>query len=287
MRESSLRYLLAVALVVVAGYGAYVGVSEYAQEPPNAASAATPTETPAVTTTDESPERELAPGLTWDGVTDPSNLSSAHANQLRNTSYATALVETTWSENRSTHWHVDAHTRVGANGSPVSFAWNTSGVPPGAGPLTVDVALWHNGTHSFTRYVDQNGTADYRRSSPERDLLAGVPGRGSFVRSIFGSVNTTVVERIEDDGTTLYRVVSTSQPRYASVSDRPRSNYSLSALVDSSGLVHRYHVAYDVHDDGQTLHVSRTWRLSAVGTTTVEQPPWVDEAKNATANRDS
>lgn len=284
MREAHLRYLLVAALVVVAGYGLHVALSEQPGESPVDAAATTPTRTPTPTTTESA--EELAPGLTDEGVTDASNLSDAHTNRLRNTSYTVVAVQTTWNENRSIYWTVDSHARVSTGGSPVHFVWNTSGVPPDPSTFGSDVAIWHNDTHSFTRYVDRNGTANYSRSAPEQDMLGSTPGRGAFIRSIFGAVNTTVVERIDHDETTLYRVVSTSQPRWELVSDRPRSNYTLSALVDSSGLVHRYQVSYDVHVDDSTHHVSRTWRLSAVGSTTADQPVWIDEAKNATAERE-
>lgn len=281
MREAHLRYLLAAALVAVAGYGVYSAAPQQTGEVP-VASAATTTQTPVPTTT--GPPEQLAPGLTRDGVTDASTLAGAHADQVRNDSYTVVVAGTTWNANRSVYWRVDSYARVGAGGSPVLFVWNTSGVPPDVSTLRSDIAIWHNDTQSFARHVDANGTAHYHRSAPERDVLGSTPGRGPAIRSLFGAVNTTVVERIERNDTTLYRVVSTAQPR-SMVSDRPRSNYSLSALVDSSGLVHRYRVSYDVHEDGRTLHRSRTWRLSAIGTTTVGEPAWLDDAVNATANR--
>lgn len=280
MREVHLRYLLAVALVVVAGYGLHLAVSEQAGESPADASATTPTRTPVETAT-ESPE-QFAPGLTEAGVTDARALAGAHGDRLRNTSYTVVAVRTTWNENRSIHWTADSHARVGAGGSPVQFVWNTSGSPPDSSTLRADVAIWHSDTHSFTRFVDRNGTANYSHSAPQRDMLGSTPGSGTSIHSLLGAVNTTAVERIDAGDGTLYRVVSTSQP-HSALFDRSRSNYSLSALIDSSGLVHRYRVSYDVHEDGRTRHVTRTWRLSDVGSTTVEKPPWLDEARNATA----
>lgn len=284
MREEHLRYLLAVALVVVAGYGVYIAISEQASESPAAESAATtPTPTPVPTT--EAPPEKLAPGLTDEGVVDPWNLSHAHANALLNTSFSRYTATVRWSSDGRYATQVTSHVRVASGGYPMHFARNVTGDDPGVNLVSADVEVWREGNVSYVR-TTANGTTNYQRTTPSRDLYSGPVTGWDDIYSLFSAVNTTTVERIERDGTTLYRVVSTSQPE----SDQfrgSRSNYSLSALVDSSGLVHRYRVSYDLHEDDRTLHLSRTGRLSAVGSTTVERPAWVEEAENATAGRGS
>lgn len=283
MREAHLRYLLAAALVVVAGYGVYTAAPQAGESSaPSATTAPTPTAVP----TTEEPAEKLAPGLTSEGVTDVWALSSAHANQLRNTSYTAVSVGSTWNDNRSFVWNVYATTQASHANSSVYFTRNVSGTTSPTGGLGRNVVLWHNDTHSFTRYVRQNGTVTYRQTTPTQDLLRGNPATESFVAPLFGSTNTTIVERIERNGTTLYRVISTSQPESETAAGIDRSNHSVSALVDSSGLVHRYQLSYDIHQAADsTLHISRTWRLTGVGSTTVTKPEWVDEARKETTSR--
>lgn len=284
MREEHLRYILAAALVVVAGYGVHLAVTEQAGGPPAGQSpATTPTPTPVPTT--ETPPEQLAPGLTWDGVVDPWNLSHAHANALLDTSFSTSAVIVRWSSDDRYATQATSHVRVAAGGSPMHFARNVTGDDPGPNQVAADVEVWREGDVSYVKTTSNDAT-NYHRTTPSRDLYSGPVTAWDAIYSLFAGVNTTTVERVERDGTTLYRVVSTSQPE-SDRFGRSRSNYSLSALVDSSGLVHRYRVSSDVHEDDRTLHLSWTWRLSAVGSTTVEQPPWVEEAKNATADRGS
>lgn len=282
MREAHLRYLLAAALVVVAGYGVYSAAPQQAGESP-AESAATPTATPPGTATTAPPE-QLAPGLTDEGVVDSWALSHAHANVLLNASFSVSSVETRWASDGSHRSRSAGYVQVTEGGTPLYFARDISGDDRGPSELDADVELWREENVSYARFVSENGTS-YRESTPTQDILSGPITGWDAIYTLFTGTNTTTVERVERNATTLYRVVSTSQPR-PGLSTRERSNYSLSALIDPSGLVHRYRVTYDAHEDGRTLHVARTWRLSSVGSTTVEQPGWLDEARNATAERE-
>lgn len=281
MREAHLRYFLAAALVVVAGYGVYSAAPQQAGESPAESAATTPTATPPGTATTAPPE-QLAPGLTDEGVVDSWALSHAHANVLLNASFSVSSVETRWTSDGSRRVVATGTTRVAEGGTPLYFAREVAGDDPGPTVIDADIELWRTENVSYTRFVSENGTS-YRESTSTQDILSEPATAWDGIYTLFVGVNTTTVERVERNATTLYRVVSTSQPR-PGLSTRERSNYSLSALIDPSGLVHRYRVTYDAHEDGRTLHVTRTWRLSGVGSTTVEQPGWLDEARNATAS---
>lgn len=280
MREVHLRYLLAAALVVVAGYGVYTATPQGADESP-AASATTPTRTPAPTTT-ESPE-QLAPGLT-DGDVDAWTLSHAHADALSNTSFTVASTRTIRDANGTLRLHDSYTHRIAAGGWPSRVTSNTTANR--ARDLGYvgyhDVESWNNDTVSLFAITRENGSTIYQRRGARE--VGSDATRWSDLYQLLGTVNATVVDRIETDGTTRYVVVSTSQPdpqafRY------PRTNVTVMAVVDEQGLVHRYTTSYDTYRSDEWVHVTRTVRFLAIGRTTVEKPPWFDEALNATADR--
>ena len=276
MRETHLRYLLAAALVVVAGYGVYTAAPQSGDSLRSTGTTpvGTPTQPIPISTTAK-PSEQLAPGVTWNGVVDPWNLSHAHANTLLNNSFRISTVETQWTSSGSNSSRSMGYVRAEAGGSPLHSTFEVS--------ADAELEIWREANASYTRYDSGNETK-FRRAPRANDRLAGPITSWDAIYTLFASVNTTTVEQVNRNGTVRYRVVSTSQPPQELFTNR-RSNYSLSALVAPNGLVYRYQEIYDLHSGGRTLHVSRTWRLSNLGSTTVTEPAWVDEARNATTSR--
>lgn len=285
MREAHLRYLLAVALVVVAGYGVYIAISEQAGESPAAESAATtPTRTPAPTTTG-TPSEELAPGVTRDSV-DAWTLSHAHRERLQDASFTVASTRTIRDANGTLRLQASTTHRIAAGGWPSRVTSNvTANRARELGYVGhSDVDVWQNDTISLFAVTLENGSTIYQRRGAHEVTRDAT--HWSDLYQLLGTVNTTVVERIDTNGTTRYVVASTSQPD-SRVFRTPRANVTLIAVVDEDGLVRRYTVSYDTSRDDEWIHVTRTVRFLAIGRTTVEKPPWFDDAMDATANRDN
>lgn len=280
MREAHLRYLLAAALVVVAGYGVYTAAPQGGESP---AVSTPPTGTPTPVLTTEGPSDVLAPGLTWEGVVDPWNLSHAHANVLSNTSYSTSSASVRWTTNGSYASRSVGYVRVAEGGRPFHARFGSAG-DERTGRFEPDVEIWAETNTSYVRYGSGNGT-HYRKTGASQDPFRGSVTNWDTIYSRFSGVNTTTVEEIAQNGTIRYRVVSTSQPAPKLFSHR-RSNYSLSTLVGPDGLVYRYQESFDLHGGDRTIHVTQTWRLSNVGSTTVSEPGWVETARNATAGQE-
>jgi hypothetical protein len=280
MREAHLRYLLAVALVVVAGYGVHLAISEQAGESPAESAATTPTRTPAPTTT-ETPG-ELAPGLTRDGV-DAWTLSQAHRERLRDTSFTVASTRTIRDANGTLRLHGSYTHRIAAGGWPSRMTSNTTAtrIRELGYAGYYDVESWNNDTVALFAITRENGSTIYQRRGAHE--VASGATHWSDLYQLLGTVNTTVVDRLETNGTTRYVVVATSQPD-SRVFGTPRANVTVTVVVDEEGLAHRYTASYDTYRNDEWIHVTRTVRFLAIGRTTVEKPTWFDDAMNATTS---
>lgn len=310
MRRRTALTLLTVAMLVLAGCN---NIPSGGSAPPTTApdSSATTTigglDETTTTATTESPDTtqtndqsdQLAPGLAESGVIDAAELADAHAAVLVNTSYTTDGQRHVWngSANRSENatsemasFRVNSTTKVVHDPTRVFWSYDTAGnasVTPAVFPG--DIEVWSGENRTFEAVEGPNGTT-YRESNGRGVSVASARTGRDSLATLFGALNTTVTETSQN-GTTLYRVNSTG------VSDRDAlaslfaaesvSNVSMTALVDSDGLVHEYHVEYDAATGNRTWQVSQTTRFSALGQTTVERPSWYGEAVNATANQTS
>lgn len=248
--------------------------------------------TPAAVPTDEptpTPVQRLAPGLTGDGVFEAITLGDAHASVLDNTSYtmrenSTAVYSNGTVFNRGT---VDA--QIAANDSRYYVVLNRSGVVLGGG--TLGRTTWSNGERVLVAETRNNSTSYQSPRGAEREPLSPRealffdPTNREEIYAYFGAVETRVADRETRNGTRLYRIEATEVTYPAAFVVRwnnPR-NLSMTALVDSRGLVHEYRLRYTATLDGETVEVTRRVRYSNLGNTTIERPPWYDAAiANAT-----
>lgn len=243
-----------------------------------------PTFSTAATDANESTETsDLPPGLAADGVTDPLALADAHHEALRDASYT---VSTSYEFRRP-------------NGTLVGHGTSTSAVAPGRasfhtvstrtyrdagetlGLEHVETATWGEDDRAVTARTRSNGSTEYR----ERALRPSMrPDTGSeALYTAFSAVDTTVATQAERNGTTLYKVVTTSEPAPESVYAGD-ATYSAVAFVDSDGVVRTFRQTYRTTYGDRPAIATRTVRVDAVGNTTVERPAWADRAtENATA----
>lgn len=255
------RTLVVALLVVLGGVG---GATTFS-------TAATDADEPTQTT-------GLPPGVTADGVTDSLALADAHQRALQNTSYT---ISTT-------------HEYRWPNGTLIGHGTTTSQVAPErASFYTVTSQTYRNATRTMgvehaeiARWGDEEGLL-IARDLPDRPIEyreRSTDGRSpgpetgwDTVYTAFDSVNTTVPTQVERNGTTLYKVVTASQPEPASVYSDD-ATYSAVAFVDSDGIVRTFQQTRRTTYDDRPAILTRTIHVTEVGDTTVERPSWADDA---------
>lgn len=263
---------LAVCLVVVLGGVAGATAVSPATERPEDPTRASP--------------GDLSPGLSENGVTDPLALAKAHERTLQNVSFT---ISASFEYRRP-------------NGTLIGYGSTTSRVAPDATSFyTVTTQTNRNETrrmgvahYTMERWADENRTLTARSvpgAPPEygdrsrTDAHVRPDSGWETLYTAFDAVDTAVVNRTERNGTTLYRVVSTSQPRPNSVY-ADDATYGVTALVGSDGIVRTFQLSHETTFDDRPAMVTRTIRVTEVGNTTVERPAWSDRAtENATLDR--
>ena len=240
------------------------------------------TETTAETT---APDADLAPGLNESGVADPWKLADAHRGALNDTSY-TVRTNLTARGNGTILAHTNSTVKVAAGGTPQRTRYEVGGERPGViGAFGRDVEAWSDENRTLYAMEGPNGTT-YQRVSDDQRPSSGTPAGRDHIYLLLSGFETTVTGTETRDGTTLYRVNSTDVAQPEILADELRTetvrNASLSALVTEDGLVREYHVEYAGTVENATVEVERTTRFTRLGETTVERPPWYDEAVNAT-----
>ena len=284
MRRSVAAALLALSVVLAGCNGLVLGGDGTPEE----------TLTPVDVPTDDptpTPVSQLAPGLTGEGVTDAFALGDAHASVLDDTSYTMVENSTVVYSNGSIYsrWTTDA--RLAANDSRYYVVQNGSVGKSVDGTDTYRMALWSDGERALLAEERNNDTSYRSPRSPEGESVPPVEALGpdptnrEAIYAHFGAVETRVVNRTTRNDAMLYRVEATemtSSVAFERVWRNPR-NLSMTALVDSQGLVHEYRLHYTATLNGDTIEVTRRVRYTALGDTTVERPSWYDEAvENAT-----
>jgi hypothetical protein len=277
MRNSIPIVLFAAAVVLAGCNGLVLGGDE----------TSTSTLTPVAVPTDEptpTPVSRLAPGLTGQGVTNAFALGEAHASALDDTSYTMRESHTVEYANGTVYNHGTTDVRLTTNESRYSLHQNASGTLFGGG--TFARAIWSNGERVITAETTNDSTSyDAPRNVegepiPPREALMFDSTKRQQLYAYLGAVETRVTDRTTRNGTTLYRVAATNvtDPAAFEVQWTNPRNLSLVALVDSRGLVHEYRLDYTATLGGSPVDINRRVRYTDLGNTTVERPPWYDEA---------
>lgn len=277
-----MRRALVALLVVLAGCSALAPGPD----------ANTETVTPAPVPTDS----PLPPGVEPDGVTDASALAAAHAAALGTSSYTLVTNRTVRTANGSLRSALTV--RLGLSAGPSRDYHARVSVDGPAGPLVIGepptrAEYWANDEvylrrqtiderTVYSRYDDTDayvGTWSFWLGTVALDL-----GPETDLRSTLDGFETRVADRSSEDG--RVHLVGTTARSDEFVDDPAAvegvENATLHAFVAESGFVESYHVVYDATlVDGERVRVKRTVRFERVGTTTVDRPPWYDEAMAA------
>jgi hypothetical protein len=213
-----------------------------------------------------------------DGVsengTDLATLSNAHNEALNGSSFALSL-------------------DVSQNGSVAnrSIAVDAA-VGPDRDTVRVDISGANQSMATYTtaekRYlrITAGNRTNYRASERTADRTKLLPSSYSGAEYLdrFGGqveANFTPTKVREVNGTTLIVLRANG----SDVSDPEATNltdYDATLLVDERGVIHRFEASVQTEQNGESIRNSLTMTISGVNETTVEEPPWLDEARNQT-----
>ncbi|MFD1512588.1 DUF7537 family lipoprotein [Halomarina rubra] len=257
--------LVLVVLVVLAGCS-------------NAGSTA-PAVTPAAVPDDEATATPQPARLTAESAADVDRVATAHRAATAGRSYTAHLSVRTVTTDAEGNRSRLLEGRALVEGSDrrldsESVMWS---IPGGEGHADVR-ERFVDGSARLTRHV-QDGATEY----------AGAPDEWSTVTNrsltrlvdLFAGDDATVERREGVDGTRFVVETTTPPPQWNV------SSFDARLVVRESGLVERLDASYVRTVSGSVVAVETTVLYSAVGTTTVERPPWFDEARRAAANGSS
>lgn len=195
-------------------------------------------------------------------MTDAGRLVDAHYAVLANTSYTVRLTSTRESTNGSVQTSYDRVLRVAA---PDRFHYLLT-VRDAGGERRIE--RWRAGDEAFAATTADGETTYRRLDEPPRPTLVA---RDELTR-VLELTPSQFDGTVDRNGTTLYRLAGGP----SDVSGL--SNVSYVAMVDPRGLLVSYTVTYEVSERDRTRTVRVTAAFEAVGETSVERPPWYDEA---------
>lgn len=264
-----MKRTLLIALVVVGWIGGAALASTAAANPATGSGAEG--------TNSSLDESELPPGVTEAGVTDPLALVDAHRQTLRNTPY-TLSTSYTYRDRNGTVFGQGAYVAKVAPGAESYYATVSDtheNDTRAVGTDHRDVAVWANETVGAVATRESAGETTYRTEARSETPLSPST-QWELLYAAFGTTDTAVVAQVERDGTTLYKITSTSSPEAGSA--YAGSLYDFTALVDSTGVVHSFVLTHETTVADRPAIVTRTTQLVRLGNTTVERPSWYDQA---------
>lgn len=272
-RLLTVKRVAVVVLVLLAGCsGSLVGETPTPEITP----APVPSET--ITPT---PERSL-PGVTNGFLTNPGELVTAHRIALSEVGYTRIRVEDARVEGR-TEWTLTTRTRVGPDGrrhaviipdgpkDPPTVPPNTSRVERYVGESGTWVAIWRDGERQVTPY-------------PQRFAVGQQP-----LFPVFGSVPLRVERRTTAGDRLQFRLAGSGVRNEDLLATAARGSNPvgprLVATVTPRGLIQSYRFSYALATPPATetqRRITHSFRVEAVGETTVSVPEWVPRANAST-----
>lgn len=148
-----------------------------------------------------------------------------------------------------------------------------------------DISVYLTEDEQFRRVV-ADGDPSYRVSERTPEAMQFVPPSYSGARYVeqFGSMaNFTPTEAREVDGTTFV-VLEADESDVDAPEDVNVTDYDATILVDEQGAIHRISVEAETTQNDQSARIAFSMEISDVGETSVEEPNWLDEARNSTEN---
>lgn len=226
---------------------------------------------------------ELPPGVTADGVA-PGALVEAHENRLERTNYTSISHQrvvrsgdTLWATN-DTLWVTNHTRRVAPETSEYvgRISRNVTEFPLGRFPDTYE--YWSNGSVDATQRVVSDGPL-YGWSQTDEETTPVRPS--PLLKRALSAVSLSVQR--SDGGVYIVGSEITSRSTFPNPPylDDPR-NVSVAFRVAGDGTVSHWRIDYVATLDGERVRVRRDARITAVGSTAVMRPEWVDTARNRT-----
>lgn len=250
----------------------------------NATGGGTPTLTPAAVPTDApTPRPDVAPGVGQRGVEDSFALAEAHRSVLDDTAY-TLTTNTSISGANGSLKTERTRTRVSNEAYHyVQVERVAPTYPVSATAPRIDV--YYDGERALYRSREGNETTYQRDPTPRLSGPLFDPSNGEQVATLFGAFDRQRVERVSM-GRPRYRIEASGlRETHAIVTpallERPH-DVTFEALLTPRGVVRSYRLRYDARFENRTVRVVETMRVSGVGTTSVERPPWYENANETT-----
>ena len=234
-------------------------------------------DTPSSPTADSS--TTLPDGLSENGTIDTETLVNGHVETLREENYTVQKQIDVETENGTTLVKYTHVSKVGNNRTQV------------VDRQTYDnkrVDWWINGTRTVSRTQESNST-EY---SVNNNSVGGTPGLlgGDALRQALDNAEDPTITT--EDG--IVQIRSTTTPDdlvrgYEIVGGVNMTNQTTTVTMTEDGRITRYTTEFTGHpaDDPETT-ITGTYDLhyTAYGGTTVERPSWVEDARNASTERD-
>lgn len=259
-RTVAIASLLALS-VMLAGCGFLGGQQTEVAETPD--EEVTPTPTPHPFEGAETP-----PGVDRNGVTDVDALVAAHGDELNGTPVTLSFNSTLIVDGERQSSVFEAKVRPGER-----RGWLRAQFSDGEGTYyTAD------GTTYFKEIV--NGSVNYGTT----DSVSAVPQRPRFgldeqVRTAIKAGEWEPVGLVERDGRTLLEFRATQvDPPNVNTSGNTTVTSDGRLLVDQRGVVHLVSVSTTVENDRGRVRYVLEVQTTDVGSTTIEEPSWLDNA---------
>lgn len=240
--------------------------------------------TPAATATPAWPD-QLPPGVTTANVSGPLDLARAHTAALSGRSFTYRSTVTVTTAEGIGIGTVRTVRRVDSAGRFV-HRMRADGVVPTVVTDLRAVDAYSNGTVVTIRFRRDEANRTQVATVEESTISAYDVIQKGRLYSMLSATEPAVEGPLTRGGTTYLHVKGTAGSTTLGITEA--SNVTYEALVEPSGLVHRYVVRYDANDtyySGWEGRIERTVVYDDVGVTTVERPDWVDASDANTSER--
>ena len=286
------RFLVVCVVVVVAGCGGLAATDEpdantvnpALEQTPTQSPTPTPSPVPTPTPTPTLPEA-LPPALGTETV-DPGRLAASHARNLGSQSRTVVRTITV----RATNGTLLGRSRVvlrddgDPRGGRLAVRRRVSGPRPAAvGLSTRNVSYWGNDSLTVSRTEAADGTVTYGFDRTPFPPIARSDTTGrAAVGFAFQVANVTEVSRA-GTGAPVFLVEGSA------AADETYGAYDvrLTATVTPSGVVRSFEVTYTRERGGRLRRVTRGFRVTDPGNTTVSRPSWYRQAVAAGTDGDT
>lgn len=263
--------VLVIGLILLAGCVGF----QWGPNPPTPTTSSNPT----------GDTNQYPPGITSTGVSDSFTLASAHGETLQGQSYTVTTTYLIEYPNGTLYTSETVTTHITAGEERYLYNSTVRGtIPRIYGSSSGTLVYYSNGSvvvrkltigteTSYEVVTGSNG-----EPVPPTELSLGRSTENDRIGILFGALSNASVTRQSES---VYRVESTSLARNSlEIDGIPITNVSdvrFTATITRHGLVREYTLSYEGRVDGHAVSIREQREYSAIGTTTVEQPPWYDK----------